>query len=416
MYREIKKCRICGNTNLTPIISLGDQTLTGVFPRDCSQPLTAGPLELVKCDETKSGKHCGLVQLRHSYQLSELYGQNYGYRSGLNPSMVRHLRSMVAHIMSQVTLNTGDIVVDIGSNDSTLLQSYPHDGISLIGIDPTGAKFKEHYPPHVRLIPEFFSATKLKEVSGGKRARIITSIAMFYDLEDPVDFMRQIYESLDDDGVWVFEQSYMPTMLEVNAYDTICHEHLEYYGLKQIKWMTDEVGFKILDVNLNDVNGGSFIVTVGKDTNARKENSNRVAEILEAEDIAGLSSVKPFMEFRDRVYNHKNALREFIHRLNSEKKKILGYGASTKGNVILQFCNLTNSDIPYIAEVNSDKYGAFTPGTCIPIISESAARQLHPDYFLVLPWHFKSFIIEKERSYMKSGGKLIFPLPEIQVT
>lgn len=416
MYREIKKCRICGNTNLTPIINLGNQTLTGVFPRDCSQPLTSGPLELVKCDETKPGKHCGLTQLRHSYQLSELYGQNYGYRSGLNPSMVQHLRSTVAHIMSQVALNTGDIVVDIGSNDSTLLQSYPHDGISLIGIDPTGAKFKEHYPSHVRLIPDFFSAVKLREVSGGKRAKIITSIAMFYDLEDPVDFMRQIYESLDDDGVWVFEQSYMPTMLEVNAYDTICHEHLEYYGLKQIKWMTDKVGFKILDVNLNDVNGGSFLVTVGKDTNVRKENNNRVAEILEAEDIAGLSSAKPFMEFRDRVYKHRTALREFIHRLNSEKKKILGYGASTKGNVILQFCNLTSSDIPYIAEVNSDKYGAFTPGTCIPIISESAARQLRPDYFLVLPWHFKSFILEKERSYIKSGGKLIFPLPEIQVT
>ena len=207
----------------------------------------------------------------------------------------------------------------------------------------------------------------------------------------------------------------MPTMLKMNAYDTICHEHLEYYGLKQIKWMTDKVGFKIIDVELNDVNGGSFSVTVCKDTNARAENKERIAAILDSEDNAGLSTAKPFMEFKDRVYTHRDLLRDFIHKLNSEGKKIVGYGASTKGNVMLQFCNLTNRDIPYIAEVNPDKFGAFTPGTWIPIISEAAARQLRPDYFLVLPWHFKEFILQKERAYIESGGRLLFPLPEIQI-
>jgi len=414
MYKEITKCRICGNSDLLPILDLGEQALTGVFPKARNEIVTSGPLALVKCNDEGDSDHCGLVQLKHSYRLDELYGQNYGYRSGLNPSMVRHLQEIVSQALTHVSLKPGDLVVDIGSNDSTLLQAYPALGADLVGIDPTGKKFAHYYPDNIRLIPEFFSAESLRSFCGESKAKIITSISMFYDLEDPIDFMQQVYNVLDDDGIWVFEQSYMPTMLAVNAYDTICHEHLEYYGLKQIKWMTDKVGFKILNVELNDVNGGSFSVTVSKKTNARKE-SKRVSAILESEDNAGLSTIKPFMEFRDRVYKHKNSLRDFIHRLNSEGKKVLGYGASTKGNVILQFCNLTDSDIPYIAEVNSDKYGAFTPGTCIPIISESEARHLQPDYFLVLPWHFKAFILQKEISYLKSGGKLIFPLPDIQV-
>lgn len=414
MYKEITKCRICGNSDLLPILDLGVQALTGVFPKTRNETVTAGPLALVKCNDEGNSPHCGLVQLRHSYQLDELYGQNYGYRSGLNPSMVRHLQEIVSQALTYVSLKPDDLLVDIGSNDSSLLQAYPALGASLVGIDPTGKKFARYYPDNIRLIPDFFSSNTLRSFYGDRKAKIITSISMFYDLENPIDFVQQVYDVLHDDGIWVFEQSYMPTMLAVNAYDTICHEHLEYYGLKQIKWMTDKVGFKILNVELNDINGGSFSVTVGKKTNTRQE-SAQMSKILKSEESLGLGTLKPFIEFRNRVYKHKNLLGDFIHRWNSEGKRILGYGASTKGNVILQFCNLTQSDIPYIAEVNSDKYGAFTPGTYIPIVAEAEARKSRPDGFLVLPWHFKAFIVQKEASYLNSGGKLIFPLPDIQV-
>ena len=259
-YREISHCRVCGNTTLHSILSLGEQYLTGVFPKSRDQKISVGPLELVKCPED-SPAACGLLQLRHSFNPDEMYCGSYGYRSGINQTMTNHLQQVVRTILELVELKPGDVVLDIGSNDATLLKAYPHAEISLVGIDPSAENFRRFYPEYISLVVDYFSATAYKSVTA-KKAKIITSIAMFYDLESPLSFMRQIKEVLADDGVWVFEQSYMPRMLEHNAYDTVCHEHLEYYGLRQIKWMADQIGFKILNAELNDVNGGSFCVTV----------------------------------------------------------------------------------------------------------------------------------------------------------
>ena len=414
MHTEITKCRICGNQELMPVLSLGIQSLTGVFPVRKDQPVTAGPLELVKCAEDGAGSTCGLLQLRQSYDLNEMYGLNYGYRSGLNRSMADHLHIKAGKICAVVDLKPEDLIIDIGSNDSTLLQGYPQEGYTLVGIDPTGNKFKDNYPDRIRLIPEFFSANAVKNNFGGKKAKVVSSIAMFYDLESPVDFMQQIHDVLTDDGIWVFEQSYMPTMLDMNAYDTICHEHLEYYGLKQIKWMADKVGFKIIDVELNTVNGGSFSLMVAKTGAPYREATTLVETILRKEAGMGLQTLKPYYEFKRRVIEHRDQLVQFMHRARKEKKMILGYGASTKGNVILQFCNITASDVPFIAEVNKDKFGCYTPGTLIPIISEAEARAMKPDYFMVLPWHFKDNIVAKEADYLRAGGKMFFPLPELE--
>lgn len=412
MYREIESCRICGNKDLTPILNLGEQHLTGVFPKSKGQKISAGPLELVKCVGDKSGDHCGLVQLRHSYELNEMYGENYGYRSGLNQSMVRHLHGKVKKIQNYIALIEGDLIVDIGSNDSTLLQGYSKERLILVGVDPTGRKFKKYYPNHIQLIPDFFSAEVIKQDFGTRKAKVITSISMFYDLESPLDFMQQVYDILADNGIWVFEQSYMPTMLEMNAYDTVCHEHLEYYSLKQIKWMTDRVGLKIIDIEFNNINGGSISVTVAK-SGAPYPECGKMEDILSKEVSMGLDSLKIYDDFKERVYRHRDDLIRFIKDARSQNKIILGYGASTKGNVILQFCNLTEEDIPYIAEVNADKFGCYTPGTLIPIISEKEARAMKPDYFMVLPWHFKQDIIVREQNYIKSGGQLLFPLPNL---
>ena len=411
MFKEIKKCLICGNESLVPILDLGMQALTGVFPKKKDRPIGKGPLELVKCKEDYSRKYCGLVQLRHVYNAGDLYGETYGYRSGLNRSMVEHLHHKVKMILRKVTLKPGDMVIDIGSNDSTLLQAYPSHGATLVGVDPLGERMRKYYPPHIHLIADFFGRKALEKRFGPRKAKIITSIAMFYDLESPLTFMRQVYELLADDGVWVFEQSYMPTMLSMNSYDTVCHEHLEYYRLKQIKWMADRTGFKILDVEFNHINGGSFSVMVAKQDSSYREDQGLVKRILKSEERMGLHTLKPYQAFRKRVFQHKKKFQAQIQKLNKSGKKVLGYGASTKGNVILQYCELCEKDIPFIAEVNPDKFGAYTPGTLIPIISEQDARAMKPDYFVVLPWHFKDNIIAREKGFLREGGKLLFPLP-----
>ena len=235
---------------------------------------------------------------------------------------------------------------------------------------------------------------------------------MFYDLESPIEFVKQVFDVLDEDGIWLFEQSYLPLMLQTNAYDTICQEHIEYYGLKQIKWMMDRMGFKIIDVELNDVNGGSFSVTVANRNSALKVNQQQIDELLRNEEVYKLDTYKKFVK---NVNQHKQELCKLVKEINDSGKNIFGYGASTKGNVILQYCGFTEKDIPYIAEVNEDKYGAYTPFTHIPIISEKEAKAMKPDYFLVLPWHFREGILKKEKDFLEAGGKFIFPLPEIEI-
>jgi NDP-4-keto-2,6-dideoxyhexose 3-C-methyltransferase len=406
VYKKVEKCRICGNTNLQCVLDLGEQMLTGVFPRAKNVKVTTGPLRLVKC--LGDHKVCGLLQLEHSYDSDEMYGANYGYRSGLNPSMVTHLHNKVKRILGQVELSKGDLVVDIGSNDSTTLQAYP-TGPVFVGIDPTGIKFRSYYPAHIQLIPDFFSAAVLRERFPGKKAKVITSFSMLYDLEAPISFMREVHEVLADDGIWMFEQSYMPTMLETNSYDTVCHEHLEFYALRQIKWMADCVGFRILDVEFNDVNGGSFSVIVSK---AESDSSvlPAVQKILDRELEMGLDTLVPYQAFAKRVAKSKCDLLEFIETARIEGKTVAALGASTKGNVLLQYCGLTAGDIPYIGEVNSDKFGSYAPGTWIPIIPETELLAMNPDYLIVLPWHFRKFF---EENVKYSKCKLIFPLPEL---
>lgn len=406
---KISDCRISGSKNLITVLDLGLQSLTGVFPKKLDTPITVGPLKLVWCSDS------GLLQLRHSYDLAEMYGMNYGYRSGLNQSMVQHLQHKVNYLQRLRPLTSGDIVLDIGSNDATLLSAYNINGLNRIGIDPTGKKFSEFYQNGIELVPDFFTASAFHSKFQARKAKIVTSIAMFYDLEKPRDFVADIYEILDDDGVWHFEQSYMPTMLRMNSYDTVCHEHLEYYSLGVVKNLIEQCGLKLIDVQMNAVNGGSFAVTVAKKSANVKSNDPVVDWLLGQEDRMGLHTPKPFRDFEERVFRHRDDLSRLIRALNADNKKVVGYGASTKGNVLLQFCNFTNQDIACIAEVNPDKFGAFTPGTHIPILSEAEVRAMKPDYMLVLPWHFRDSIIRREAEYLASGGKLIFPLPEIEI-
>jgi hypothetical protein len=406
--RELERCRVSGSKTLVPVLDLGEQSLTGVFPRSRDEPVTVGPLRLVWCPDS------GLLQLAHSYDAQEMYGENYGYRSGLNQSMVRHLAQKVTELERTADLKAGDTVLDIGSNDATTLKAYSIAGLKRIGIDPTGNKFRQHYPVDIALVPDFFSAETFRR-SGARAPQVITSIAMFYDLEDPIGFAREIEQILAPNGIWHFEQSYMPSMLRMTSYDTVCHEHLEYYSLGVVSNILAAAGMRVLDVKMNSVNGGSFAVTAVRQGDPRRGSESVTAWLLEQEERMGLDTTRPYRDFEERVYRHRADLLRLLKALTADRKKVIGYGASTKGNVVLQFCGVSSNEVQAIAEVNPDKFGAMTPGTHIPIIPESEARAMNPDYFLVLPWHFKHGIIEREQKFLAAGGRMIFPFPEIEI-
>lgn len=406
---KIDKCRISQSLNLISVLNLGEQYLTGVFPKTKDAQITKGPVELVWSPESQ------LLQMSHSYDLGEMYGENYGYRSGLNQSMVQHLTNKIHHLEKKVDLHPGDCVIDIGSNDATSLKAYTTSGIKRIGVDPTGEKFRQYYTDDIKLIPDFFPSAEVKKNVSDSKVKIITSIAMFYDLEDPIGFARSIHDNLDKNGIWHFEQSYMPSMLRLNSYDTICHEHIEYYTLFNIKYILDRADMKVIDVQMNGINGGSFAITAARKDSPIKANEVLINWLYEQELTMGFDTPKPFRDFEERVYKHRESLKTLVESLSVDGKKILAYGASTKGNVVLQFCGFNDKNILAVAEVNPDKFGCFTPGTNIPIVSEADALKMNPDYYLVLPWHFKDGIIRREQQFLNNGGKLIFPFPEIEI-
>ncbi len=409
MYNAIDQCRICGNKNLVKVLDLGEQTLTGVFPKRKDQKITCGPLQLVKCMGGR--QYCGLLQLAHSYNEGEMYGVNYGYRSGLNPSMVQHLHAKVARILDIVDFSNNPIVLDIGSNDGTTLSAYPSAACIRVGIDPTSTKFYQYYPEDVTVIADFFSANRFFEAFPDQKARVVTSFSMFYDLENPMNFVRDVAEILEQQGIWVFEQSYMPLMLEHNSYDTVCHEHLEYYGLRQIDWMLSRNGLKIVDVVFNNINGGSFSVTAAKVTSSYAESTN-AKKILVREEAQGLDGLEPYFAFAERTLASRNELRDFVARTHAKGHKVAFLGASTKGNVLLQYCGFGEKDVLAVGEINPEKFGFYTPGTLLPIINEKDLLDDEPDYLIVLPWHFRDFFVEK---YSLKKARLVFPLPQLEI-
>lgn len=408
-HSQIVQCRVCSSSGLVQVIDLGEQALTGVFPKTIHETVPTGPLALMWC------RDCSLVQLSVDYPASEMYGDNYGYRSGLNSSMVDHLREITARLEIQAGgLTDGTVVLDIGSNDGTLLSLYSNSNVTRIGIDPTAEKFMSYYEDGIFVVPNFFSREAFQAISS-QPANIITSISMFYDLPDPIGFAKEVRDCMAPNGIWLLEQSYMPSMLRTTSYDTICHEHIEYYSLSTLQLILRNAGLRVIDVRFNRVNGGSFAVTVVREESEINGQPELVEWFLGQEQRMRFDTPRPFREFEAKVFQHRSDLRELIETLVGAGKKVMGLGASTKGNVLLQFCGLGPDLISAIADVNPDKFGRYTPGTRIPIISESDARQQNPDYFLVLPWHFREGIVQRESEFIRNGGGLIFPLPEIEI-
>lgn len=404
-------CRICGNPDLESVLNLGNQALTGVFPRNRDEVVPSVPLELVKC----APPGCGLVQLRDTADFGLMYNESYGYRSGIRPFMINHLHGKVATLRGMVEVGRDDLVIDIGSNDSTLLRAYLPDAPKLVGFDLVAEKFRDLYPPEADLITGFFSADAFTERYGDRRAKIVTSIAMFYDLPEPMRFMRDVHDVLADDGLWLMEQSYLPSMLEASAFDVVCHEHLEYYALAQIEWMAERVGLRVISAEITDVYGGSLCAILAKQSSDHPVDEAGLARIRAAEANAKLDTMAPYEKFAREAERQRDRLVRFLADSRARGKVTFGYGASTKGNVILQYCGLTEAELPLIGEVSPEKPGRYTPGTRIPIVSEEEAKRQRPDQLLVLPWIYRDGFVEREREFLADGGNLIFPLPRLEV-
>jgi len=409
-------CRVCGSTAMTQVIDLGAQTIQGVFVKPGAQPppLRQIPLSLLRCDPTRDQHACGLLQTSVSVPPEILYS-TYWYRSGTNQTMRSHLQG-VADDAVALTPSQSALVLDIGCNDGTLLRSYP-PAYKKMGIDPSNIvdSIKD---PDIVVVKDGFPSTELRTLLNDRRFDVVTSIAMFYDVEDPVAFVEQIKEVLAPAGVWIFEMSYMPSMLRMNSYDTICHEHLEYYSLAVLELILAKAGMKIFRACLNDINGGSIRCYATHEANFRFKSESSASELhslRQQEFDLELDTDLPYRSFQDKVNAHRDELRVLIRDLKRSGKRIHIYGASTKGNTILQFCGIDNSLIDFAADRNPEKHGARTVVTDIPIISEEESRALKPDYYLVLPWHFKTEFLQRERAMLDAGIRMIFPLPEIEI-
>lgn len=409
MTIPIRNCRACNSENIEVVFDLGEQVLTGVFQSESLDEISSGPVALVSCNE------CRLVQMQYSYPLEEMYNDGYGYQSGLTSYMSEHLRGILNFASDQVTLVKGDHILDIGCNDGTLLNHYPKDLYSLIGIDPVAKKYLDRYPKDAKVVTEFFSKESYFSVASSK-AKIVTSISMFYDLEEPVKFAQAIASVLSEDGVWVFEQSYLSAMLRTNSYDTICQEHVEYYSLAAIQHILEQAGLTIIDASQNEVNGGSVrLAAAHKGSEFANKISPEAVWLIEQEKNHDIFSNQPWIDFQKNVDRQKLDLVNLLTELKKSGKTVIGYGASTKGNVILQYCGIGPDLLPLIGDITPSKDGVFTPGSKIPVVSMEKAKAMEPDYFLVLPWGFRGDILLREKEMIANGTKFIFPLPFVEI-
>jgi hypothetical protein len=366
----------------------------------------------------------GCVRLNTVAPSNIMYGQ-YWYRSGITNTMKKELSEIVNSITNLIALNKNDIWIDIACNDGTLL-SYVPSTCTRIGIDPADNSYTIESKKHSDLIiQDYFTASAFKKSEyGTKKAKVITTIAMFYDLDNPDQFIQDIHEVLDDNGLWVIQLSYTPLMIEQLAFDNICHEHIYYYSLFNLKKLMNKNGFDIVDVQLNDINGGSFRVYMMKSGSDKTKFGSqphrdvcnfRINSLLRYESTLKLDEIKTWFDFYNNINDLKQKTVSFIKQEKAKGKVIWGYGASTKGNTLLQYFELDDSLIDGIAERSPFKYGLKTVGTNIPIYSEEEMRKVNPDYLIILPWHFINEFKQREHDYLANGGKFIVPCPKFEI-
>jgi len=402
---ETARCRFCRRKSIETIFNLGDLSISGVFLQDGTEVMKL-PVVLGFC------KNCKLVQLKNNYDLQYIFTSSYGYESGLNRTMANHLIGKARYLQKKYQINSG-VVVDIASNDGTLLTGYSKD-VTSVGIDPLIPFVGDRYPENSIKIPQFFS----KESYLGlvkEKARLVTSNSVIYDLDDPILFAKDVNEILEDDGIWHFEQSYLPTMLSKMSVDTICHEHLLYLSYGNIEYILEEAGFKCLEVELNDINGGSIAVTAIK---SKSTVSNNIElEIFRKNEREYLENLYERLEtFTSQALHQLQQIREIIDDFSKRGFTICGLGASTKGNILLSMAGLDENLVDFIGDINPKKHGLRTPGTNIPIVPETSVLDIErPCVAILLPWHFAVSILQKCHNFIERGNVVLIPFPSIEL-
>jgi predicted RNA-binding protein len=414
MYVKAREtCRVCGSSKLTTILSLGDQFVTN-FVEESMKDHVKGTLELVLCNVKDGG--CGLLQLRHTLNRDILY-RKYWYKSGISTTMVKALADIVSSAEKLVKLSPGDLVVDIGSNDGTLLRQFKTSGLVTVGFEPSNL-WELGIEGISRIINDYFSYETFRREFGNKKAKLITSIAMFYDLEDPNTFVEDVKKCLDEDGLWVIQMNYLGLMLENNTFDNICHEHLEYYSLLSLSNLLNRHNMEAFDVELNDVNGGSFRIYIrhkGGKIKSFPGAEERLRRLKAYEEKMGFDNNRAYDKFVKRIEKTKSDVMDFLNQEVKEGKRIFIYGASTRGLVVLQYFGIDKELIKAAVDKNPDKWGKYIVGTGIPIMSVEEYRKEKPDYLFVLPYHFIEEIKDQERNFLEKGGKMIVVIPKFRI-
>jgi len=388
-------CRICKG-NLDPILDLGVQKIANYFHSNDDSPIPEAPLVFSRCPS------CGMVQLAHSVDTDLMY-RMYWYTSSMNDTMRQHLLNNAILLKAQCELQNGDQVIDIGCNDGTFL-SYLPSHCSKLGVDPSNIA-----PQECQYINNYFTYDNVKGLLSVKKAKAISSIAMFYDLNDPASFVTDIRKCLRDDGAWLLELSYLPRMIQNTAYDSICHEHVAYYSLTSFLTLLKATDMRVTSLDFNDINGGSFRLVIKPGA----EESPKVTQTLQDESNAGYNTPEPYRLFKERVSRSKKHTTEFISQCVTDKKKVYGYGASTKGQVIMQYCGI--KDLVAIAERNKLKHDLYTPGTNVRICSEEEMREANPDFLFVFPWYFIDEFLVREIGIRNQGTTIVVPLPDFKL-
>ena len=405
-------CKNCKNKKLKKIVKLEKQPISSVFLSEKKLNLKKYSLDLYECNA------CKLVQFSSLPPLGDMYGETYGYRTSLSNLMINHMKNKFIRITkNKKILKNGNLILDIGSNDGTFLNFFAkkNKNLKLYGMDPSSEKFSKYYNKNINLITNFFSYKILKENINDEKAiknqfSLITSFAMFYDIDKPNDFCKDISKLLSKDGKWILEFSYLPLLLQNLTYDQICHEHVTYYTLTTFQNIISKNGLKIIDLSFNEINGGSIEVVCCKKNSKEIPNNKKINEVLSDEKKIDHQA---YERLNLRIKNTEKTLQSFVKEVG--KKNIIGYGAATKGNIVLNQCGFTEKDIPYICDANPYKFGKYTPGSNIPIISKQRMRKMKPKYLLILIWSFRSEVIRQEEKFIKNGGSLIFHLPILHI-
>ncbi len=414
-YKRIDLCRLCGSTALIDVLSLGEQFLASSFVKSNeNNPLasTRFPLTLSLCDRTKNPAGCGLLQLRETVDRDLLY-REYFYRSATNPMMRDALKEIADEVMARVKLEAGDAVLDIGCNDGTMLTFFP-SALGRFGIDPAkNIPALQGIDPSIRIRTDYFSRESASALIGDgsiKKFKIITTIAMFYDLDDPHAFVRDVKELLHPDGVWCIQLSYLRDVIKNMNFFDICHEHLLYYSLATLRALLQRHDLEIIDASTNPVNGGSLRVFVAHKKSGRAI-SGSVQKVLDEEAVFGLDTPETFRAFGKEIFALKETIVAYLAREKKRGNMVIGLGASTKGNVLLQYFGIGRDLVPYLCDRNPEKTGLRTLGTDIEVISEERMRMLQPSCLLVLIWFFREELLRREREYLAKGGAMLFPMP-----